>query len=368
MSWLNFFARSSPKPRRCRPRTVLNVEALEDRLVPSTADLIAYRPVTDYFNCANFAVAASQEESYTLGPGIRINGDDDNANGIPDFQDHSGADNDLVRVDVAATGTAAQLTFTANLRVWTAQDNGSSQSKQTEILSGSSIFSGTVWVEYISTTHTTAAAPAGLTLTASDGAGSVSDQLVFHSFQSVVIAIGGNTQNPANVGDPNLGVFTIAANLYQQGYDPHMYAHDQVSSTGAGAAYNEVVSAVKNRNVDYVAIIGYSWGGGATYELAKGLQANTAIQGKWTLSYTAYIDGITHGWISSETRRPPGSRYHDNIYQRKDWLLKGNSVIGAVNLNVTNTTWGKNLVHTSIDDNAMVQSIIITNLGTHVVR
>jgi hypothetical protein len=183
-----------------------------------------------------------------------------------------------------------------------------------------------------------------------------------------VSEIGGFGDNPAEVGTPGLGIFNIGLSLYQQGYDVELYSHDQVNSNGTGAAYNEVVSAVTKRHVTSVAIVGFSWGGGAEYQLAAGLQANATLHGLYTLSYTAYIDGITHYSLSAEQRLPPGTAYHDNIYQRKDWLLKGNTVAGANNLNVTSTTWGSSMVHTTIDDSPMVQSIIIIDLSARVVR
>ena len=74
----------------------------------------------------------------------------------------------------------------------------------------------------------------------------------------------------------------MAGTLYDKGYDVHMFAHNQIQSTGRGAAYDEVVSAVLNRNVDNVAIFGYSWGGGATYELSQGLSTNTALRRRGT--------------------------------------------------------------------------------------
>ena len=43
-------------------------------------------------------------------------------------------------------------------------------------------------------------------------------------------------------------------------------------------------------------------------------------------------------------------------------VLKGNTVSGANNINVTNTTWGKNLVHTSIDDNLTLHGMLLKNL------
>ena len=200
------------------------------------------------------------------------------------------------------------------------------------------------------------------------GTTTATDSIVFHSFQSVVIAIGGNTQDPSKFGDPNLGAFTMAGTLYDKGYDVHMYAHNQIQSTGRGAAYDEVVSAVLKRNVDYVAILGYSWGGGATYELANGLKANTALApAGYKLQYTAYVDGIRHNTISAETRLPPGTLYHDNYFQRKDLLPRGNTVSGAHNLNVTTTSWGKNLGHTTIDDSPTLQGLLVGSLMAHVI-
>lgn len=344
-------------PRPTRPV----VEQLEDRrLLAAMADLTAFRPVTDYIDYRQFKVPEAAETEARLGPGIRINGDDDNANGQPDFYDSStpaAGDNDLVRVDVAGAGTSLSVSWTGPLLVWTSATKGASVAMGSQVTVGESL-----WVEYASTVQTVGAT---LTLLASDGVNNATDSVAFHSFQSVIIAIGGNTQDPQNFGDSRLGTFTMAGKLYEQGYDVHLFAHNQISKTGTGAAYNEVASAVLKRGVTNVAVYGYSWGGGATYELSAGLKANAALQGKFELRYTAYVDGIRHGSISSETRLPVNSTYHDNFYQRKDWLLKGNSVRGAqLNLNVTSTTWGKSLVHTTVDDNAVLQDTLVNRLTT----
>ena len=348
--------RRGAKAKSLRPR----VERLEDRaLMSAFANLVAYRPVTEYINHASYPIAEASETDSRLGPGIRINGDDDNANGVADLLDAAATstENDLVRVDVNAAGGDFSLNWTDELRVWT------SSAKTEPVVEDALYLAGGTrswWVEYVSPVHSTAAS---LSLTVGAAADVATDSVVFHSFQSDVIVIGGNTQDPANVGDPRLGAFTMGLTLYQQGYDVHLYAHNQVQSSGQGAAFNEVKSAVLKRNVDSVAIFGYSWGGGATYELAAGLKADASLAGQYQLQYTAYIDGIRHGSISAETRLPPGTQYHDNIFQRRDWLLRGNSVTGAKNLNVTNTTWGRNLVHTTVDDHTMVQSIIVSNLS-----
>lgn len=368
-TWL-FGKRRVPAELRVsrRKRRSLLVEQLENRsLLAAVADLTAFRPVTAYINHSNFPVAEQVESDIRLGPGIRINGDDDN--GVPGA-DYSQAgptpvvDNDLVRVDVASAsaGDSLTLTWTGPLAVYT------SATKAGQVAFGASVSAGQqLWVEYTSQTHTIGDS-AALTLTAIENSVPATDTVVFHSFQSIVVAIGGNTQNPANFGDPRLGIFTVGGTLYQQGYDVHLFAHGQVSSSGQGAARNEVATGVVSRNVNYVAILGYSWGAGATYELAAGLSADPQLIGQYELKYTAYVDGIRHdSFFTAERRKPVATQYHDNIYQRRDWLLKGDSVTGANNLNVTTTSWGKSLVHTTIDDHSTVQQLLVSNLTTRVV-
>lgn len=360
--WLKEFSRQRRRSAtRGATGSCSGVERLEVRaLMSATANLVAYRPVTQNFNYAAFPITETDEISATRGAGIRFNGDDDNRNGVRDYLDTTpvtSADNDLVRVDALGTGTTFVVTWNGPLTVWTSADKVSSVPKNGSVSPGQSL-----WVEYVSSTHTTGTTTQ-LQMTVSDGLSSASDSVVFHSFQSIAIAIGGNTQDPAKFGDPNLGIYTMAGKLYGTGYDVHMFAHGQVQSTGKGAAFDEVVSAVLNRNVDNVAIYGYSWGGGATYELSAGLNANKSLApAGYKLQYTAYIDAIRHNSISAETRKPVGTAYHDNFFQRKDFLLKGNTVSKANNINVTKTTWGKNLAHTSIDDNLTLQGMLLKNL------
>ncbi len=346
------------KSRKGKRNRRLGLEALESRDVPTAlADLVAYRPVTEYINYAQYPVAEINETDPKLGPGIRYNGDDDNANGQPDVLDAvaGAAENDLIRVDVTTAGDSFSLNWSDELRVWT------TNTKTEAVVEGALYSPGqrTWWVEYVGAAHSTGAT---LSIVSTEGAATAQDDVVFHSFQSDVIAIGGNSQNPANVGDPRLGIFTVGVSLYQQGYDVHLYSYDKVNSAGKGAAFDEVKSAVLKRNVDSVAILGYSWGGGSLYLLSTALKADASLTGQFQLQYTAYVDGVKRNSVSAETRKPVNSLYHDNIYQRKDVFVKGNSVAGAVNLNVTTTTWGKSLMHTAIDDNGMVQTILITNL------
>jgi hypothetical protein len=336
----------------------------------ATANLQAYRPVTANINSLAFPVGEADEESTSRGAGIRVNGDDDNANGRADNLDLSPlttADNDLIRVDVFGEGTSFELTWTGSLAVWT------TPFKDAAIVNGGSVSHGqTVWLEYTSQTHTVAT-NTQLQLTTREATFSATDTVVLHSFQSVVIAIAGNTQEPTQFNDPNVGVYAVAGSLYNQGYDVQIYAHHQVSKAtktiGKGQIYDDTVTAVLKRNVNNVAIIGYSWGGGATYNLSNALKkTSTLAPAGYKLVYTAYIDAIRHGSITSETRKPVGTLYHDNIYQRKDFAPRGNKVTGAnLNLNVTTTSWGSLLRHVTVDDHPVVRQTLIDNLKARVI-
>jgi hypothetical protein len=149
-----------------------------------------------------------------------------------------------------------------------------------------------------------------------------------------------------------------------------MYDEDVVNSSGAGAAYDEVVRAVQKRGIAVVAIYGYSHGGGSTHDLASRLDTNRGSIGTFSIDYTAYVDGIRNSSdidISSETRLPPSTAYHVNYYQRNDLFLRGNSVAGAnVDVNVSNTPWGSGLVHTSVDDHVNVRSGVLQPLLAHI--
>ncbi len=331
----------------------------------ATANLTAYRPVTTHIDSSLYPISDVHEGSSTLGAGIRVNGDDDNGNGVADSLDVGPLDfpdDDLVRVDVAGEGETLVLTWTGSLAVWT------TATKDAAVTNGAEVWAGqTVWVEYVSQMHTVGTSTQ-LQLSASDVSSTATDTVVFHSFQSVIIVIAGNTQEPTRFGDPTLGVYTVAGQLYEQGYDVQLYAHGDVLKDGKGKAYADVVDGVLNRNVNNVAMLGYSWGAGAAYNLSNALKKTTPLAAAgYRLTYSASIDGIRHRAISAETRKPVGSAHHDNIYQRKDIVPRGNNVSGAKNLNVTKTTWGKNLRHVTIDDDPTVQQMLIDSLTARVI-
>jgi dienelactone hydrolase len=83
-----------------------------------------------------------------------------------------------------------------------------------------------------------------------------------------------------STGDPNpspdqQGIFDLAIDEYRTGgRDVYMYDYTAVDTNGQGIAYDAVVSAINERGVTDVAIMGYSWGGGATFDLANRMEMN----------------------------------------------------------------------------------------------
>lgn len=328
-----------------------------------TLGLTAYRPQSESYGAYFQRTEVPGGELVTPGVGIRVNGDDDNADGTGDRdQTAVTGENDLVELVLTADPPCVNnidyvLTRSApGLQVWADAE------KQTPLLAGNDetvlSFSGntmTVWVESVET------GSGDLALQARNSSGAVllSRSAHFYAFTSIVIALGGEGQVP---GDPplepnNHGTFQIAIQLYRMGYDVHMYDEDVVVADGSGAAYNEVVSAIQQRQVGSVAIFGYSHGGGSTSDLADRLNSNRAGIGAFEITYTAYMDSIRNNSdidIATDTSLPASTLYHANYYENPGcglFSLCGGPVNGAdINLNVNSTTWGANLDHFSVDD------------------
>jgi hypothetical protein len=338
--------------------------------------ITAYRPLSEAYGAPFQRRAVPAAENLSPGVGVRINGDDDNGNGIADYFDAPIAgENDLVeltlQVDPAPAPGGLEYVLSRSdgaVRVW--DDSG----KGFAVLDGNDelvlLFGGstrTVWVERLAAGDsllTLAARPAG------GGPAIASSQVRLFAFTSVVIALGGENQVPSDPPDGNHGIFNIASTLYGLGYDVHMYDEDVVGSSGTGAAYTEVVRAVTARGIGTVAIFGYSHGGGSTHDLSNRLNVDRAGIGTFDIVYTAYIDAIRNSSdidINAETRLPPSTAYHVNYYQRNDFFLRGNAVAGAdVNVNVNTTPWGGSLGHTTVDDHPNVRDGVLQPLLTHV--
>ncbi|MGH9869082.1 MAG: hypothetical protein ACREAA_13070 [Candidatus Polarisedimenticolia bacterium] len=350
--------------------------------VPAVLAMTAYRPTTGGASGAAFLRRAVPEsEELTPGAGIRVNGDDDNGNAQPDRDDSVvTGENDLIEVVLAVDPQVppsgfeyALIRTSTSIRVW------ASPTKDVEVVPGGSAVltfmssTQTVWVEN----------PAGglsdleLVARSSPGGSTVaSDSVHVYPFTSVIIALGGEGQVPADppLEPTNHGMFQLAITLHQKGYDVHMYDEDVVPASGAGAAFNEVASAIQNRGVGGVAIFGYSHGGGSTNDLARRLDAQRATLGTFSIDFTAYVDGIDNDSdfdIDPETALPPTTGFHANWYQHPGCgflQLCGGPVSGAdINVNVTATPWGAALTHFTIDDAPQLLSDLLGLVMTHVV-
>jgi len=353
------------------------VQDLSARCDIPSVEMTAHRPQSEAYGAPLQRRAIPDEEELSPGVGIRINGDDDNGNGTPDAEDASVAnENDLIEVALSASMPIppdgleyALLRTDGNLMAWTASTKG------TEVFGGSdatllSFASGpvTVWVERL------VVGTSDLALVARrihDASVVVSDEVSLFAFSSVVIALGGEDQVPADPPEEpdNHGTFQVALDLYGRGYDVHMYDEDDVSPSGAGVVFDEVASAVRDRAVESVAIFGYSHGGGSTNDLARLLDQNRATIGTFTIDFTGYVDGIDNQSdidISTENQLPPSTLYHANYYENPGcgfFTLCGGPIAGAAfDLNVNTTVWGAALGHFTVDDHANVKNGLIDQL------
>jgi hypothetical protein len=347
-------------------------------------DLTVYRPVTGTSAMSGAPFQrwpVVEAEEMVPGAGIRVNGDDDDADGVPDRDDLGVAgENDLLELTLSVAPPAPPPGYeyvlirnNANVRVW----NESTRLNEIIVAGDRAAISfpgpsRTLWAE------SPFGGAADLTFAArriATGDLVASDSIHLVPFTSVVIALGGESQVPADppLEPTNHGTFQLAITLYRSGYDVHMYDEDVVPANGAGAAYDEVVSAVQKRGVAHVSIFGYSHGGGSTNDLARRLDANRASIGVFFLDFTAYVDGIDNDSdfdIDTETALPPSTMYHANWYEHPGCgflQLCGGPISGAaLNVNVTATPWGSALTHYTIDDAPMVLQGLHDLLVTHV--
>ena len=328
-----------------------------------SVELTAHRPYSEgpaYGNpFQDHEVPDDQEES--PGAGIRINGDTETA----------ANENDLIEVEleVAPFPVPSGVQYflrrnNSNIKVW---DNR--QGTGTALLDSGTEAAFTVtaspmsvWVENPS------GGSADFELVAKDSGGNdvCSDKIHFYPFTSVVIALGGENQGPTDPAAANHGTFQLAIDLYDLGYDVHMYDEDVVvDETDGGVAFAEVQNAVQNRNVTQIAILGYSHGGGSTHDLAENLNNNGR-----TTAFTAYIDAVAQPDANpaQENRRPPGTAFLVNYYQENGaFELGGGPVPGAnFELDVTTTGWGAALDHYNVDDHQNVRNGVRDQLIGHV--
>ncbi|MCA8981217.1 MAG: hypothetical protein H6831_15970 [Planctomycetes bacterium] len=337
--------------------------------------LTAFRPQygAGYAPFARTAVPDALEMDALLGPGIR-------ANGAGEF-DPFGED-DLIElvVDRAGVGGAFVLSRTSPvLAVWTTRDKAAgTELAFTGDVTAPIQFGGaqqaTLWVEW-----TGAAGGDAILALQAQVARRPYGRVRFHCFRGLVVALGGEDQVPQLPVDPNHGTYIVATELYELGWDVLMSDEDFVSSSGAGAVYDEMVNAIQYRGVDELAIFGYSHGGGSTYDLCERLSTVGAGLPSHTIEFTSYVDGVGNNSdidTSQETRRPIGSAYHANHYQHgsffQDLGLDGgpvtNSLPPPTGLDVETTPWGASATHFVVDDYAQVVDFILVNLEARLAR
>lgn len=342
----------------------------------ATANLTAYRPQhrTDYAPFARTAVSEADEEHAARGPGIRVNapGDEDSA-----------TEDDLIEVQVAVDPPGARLALrrsNAALRVWTTRDRQPGTEivfigEKTGVLP---IDGGQVqlqlWVEWTSAAHGVAQLHIE-----SPALNAPKDTLVFHSFRTIVIALGGENQVPSDPPDGNHGTFIAATTLYRRGYDVHMYDEDGVGADGTGIVFGEVATAIRDRGVGAVAIFGYSHGGGSTHDLADLLHLSRPVLGVFEIEFTSYVDSVSNNSdidTGQELRRPPSTGYHLNHYQHgsffEDFGLDGGPVPNSnpppTGLDVETTSWGASCTHFEVDDFVQVLDLLEESLETAIAQ
>ena len=343
------------------------------------------------------AVSEQDETSSTLGPGIRVNLDDDNLDGIPDASPlETGSiplENDLIEVKVDRLPGQGNLVLTvgANLALYYDYD------KTTPIpLTGGASAplnftnnTATVFVEWVNFDHGTD------NLSLVDPATSTTlDTVRFHSFRSFTVIFGGRGQNPRDTdGDGSIGdvvtgtnregIFDLAQNLYNTGWDVMAFESptDQPDINQViGFAEIEIANAVFYRNVgnyfDYsggVTVMGYSWGGGVAHDLIERLSQNEGI----TTLYGVYLDAIVYRGVTAQDDYPNETAYLLNIYETNTFVLHGAAIDpntitpGATVEDVDTRTapnYPGNLSHYLIDDDPQVQHHILVTLDALMLR
>jgi hypothetical protein len=256
--------------------------------------------------------------------GIRRNGDYDNGSTtVRDWSvfDPITSEDDLIRTDIDITpvsGISYVLKKSStDVVMWTSSQKG--ESPYVVSATGTTIMSDeTLWAEYVNFGEDTCT----LTLVVIDttsGLEFFTEELVYRPFNSVTIAFVGENEIAGDpVTSPGINDWVIQELL--DGYDVHVYddGYDVSGNSvvdcnkwGEGTALNEVANAVNNRGVNDVAILGYSHGGGSSYNLSwrmyyDGKMSDSylywnppqVIFNSYNLVFTSYIDAVPNYYWS----------------------------------------------------------------------
>ena len=299
--------------------------APEVPFIPAEADMTAYRPMhgaayepfnKTAVNDTPDANGNEDEESPTLGPGIRINPQGN-------VDDPLGED-DLIEVTIkkdAGTDDLILERSSSNLKVYN-DPLGTSEipfyGSHTAPLGLVAPGIKTVFVEWAGSGHGTA----DLTVQACHD-GAALDTLKFHTFHSIVVGLGGLFEEGIYNDDGSIdaGTGKAAFDLYKEGYDTFWYTHGNYES-----ARDEIITGLTDRGVQNVVMWGYSLGGNRLRDVAQSIVS--AGYGS-SIKYTAYVDAIDFVLLApwAERQKPPGSPKHDSFYQRIDPEIRGNSTV-----------------------------------------
>ena len=350
-------------------------------------DLSAHRQQTPVFR--DYIISPEVEDVEAIG--IRINGDDDDGDGVADGMQRTAvsSEDDLMQLDtvVFSGGPGVEWVIersNTHLSVWDGPDrNGpvletnfghpsnGTPPNDALIFNDDDISrqSTQLWVE---SPHL----PGGLSTISlyaratNTGKGRVvADAVSYKPFESITITWMGEFAVPMDPADQyddgnKDGIMEWAINQYHDGYD--IYAFDEsdlydLEFDSIGPAYAEIKNAINNRGVSEVALTGYSHGGGVAYHMGWHLTSTDAvevtdldgevytvprepapgIEKPFEIVFTGYIDAVRQDgfWPTSwkaETRLPPGSQYHVNQYQAH-FALPTFWIGGAPTVNQTET-------------------------------
>jgi hypothetical protein len=290
-----------------------------------------------------------------------------------------------------SSAASSVLQVGAGLRLWTSPNKnaGTPISLDENRRTGDLGFSGnettlSFWAEWIDFDHGTAEIQ--LLDTEATGGVALHDTLTFHSFESLIIGLSGETFSNTALGllgtnSPTAqGTFEIAQNLLKQGFDVQYFDNQTVepmnilgTAAGRGLPYDTIVAGIKSRHVSHVGIFGYSHGGGATYNLAWALHEYGVYDlagWSYSLDATAYIDAISFDAYPilvsgtynpyAETRRPPDSLSHRSWFQHNDVTFSGApSDPPSANYDLSHSQWlGIELYHSTIDDYVLDRELV----------
>lgn len=184
------------------------------------------------------------------------------------------------------------------------------------------------------------------------------DTITYRPFNNVTVDWMGENHDPVVPAPPTMGTMQWAIDQYRMGYDVHAFEEPDIGEPLFGPGYAEIVSAINDRGVSSVAMIGYSHGGGTVWEIANKLTSDGwELFHPFEISFTGFIDAISQNWevlpgtLGAVNTRPPGSLFHVSQYQRNLVPPLRGAPSGGDD-DIDRTSLGVN--HITIDDSLIV--------------